>query len=411
MEVAATVDDFGPGPHRFRDPRQADAWTGRLKRMIGNWSPDDGLIEHYRRAHFVGDPAADALVLWMHATGHRAALAMFNQALEQGLASIAEPPEPLRRFFEEVEAVPAWLSRGTLVRACNAVDRVSLGHGYVLFSVSLLAGYVSSGITKTLAATGELARMAPRRVAETSKFVDDVYDSRTLGRNTDGFKSTVRVRLMHAFVRQKLLSSGWDTARWGVPINQADMAGTVLSFSIAYMLGLRALGFLIPARDREALIHLWRYVGRLLGVQDTLLAATEIESMRLLWLAAASQEGPDGDGRALAQALLTVPGAYRPPGRLGELVGAFDTAFSAGFTRFFVGDAAADGLGLPNTWWKYALLVVAPLNMCRELLSRALPEGARVGPRLGRAMNRYKMQNLIGSNPVRFVPRTGASSS
>jgi hypothetical protein len=410
MDTKTSVDDFGSGPQRFRDPRHGDAWTQRLRRIIGNWTPDDELVDHYRRAHFQGDPAADVLVEWMHETGQREAMALFNQALEGGLACVSNPPEALRRFFVEVEAVPAWLSRGSLVRACRAVDRASLGHGYVLFSVSLLAGYVSAGITKTLVATGELERMAPRRVAETSKFVDDVYDSRTLERCSDGFKSTIRVRLMHAFVRRKLLRGGWDTARWGVPINQADMAGTVLSFSIAYLIGLRSLGFIVPRRDREALIHLWRYVGRLLGVQDGMLAATETESLRLLWLAAASQEGPDADGRALAQALLGVPHAYRPPGRFGALVAAFDTAFSAGFTRCFVGDEAADGLGLPDTWWKFALFVIAPLNLCRELLSRALPSRARLAPRLGRAMNRYKMQNLLGNTPVKFVPRTGAAS-
>jgi hypothetical protein len=151
----------------------------------------------------------------------------------------------------------------------------ALGHGYVLFSVSLLAGYVSAGITKTLVATGELERMAPRRIAETSKFVDDVYNSKTLGRSSDGFKSTIRVRIMHAFVRRKLLRAGWDVQRWGVPINQADMAGTVLSFSISYLLGLRMLGFVITRRERHALINLSRYFGRLHGVEDALLPANE----------------------------------------------------------------------------------------------------------------------------------------
>ncbi len=117
--------------------------------------------------------------------------------------------------------------------------------------------------------------MAPRRVAETSHFVEAVYASRTLERDSEGFKSAIRVRIMHAFVRHKLLRSGWDTGRWGVPINQADMAGTVLSFSVTYLIGLRMLGFVIQRRDREALVHFWRYTGRLLGVSDALLAATE----------------------------------------------------------------------------------------------------------------------------------------
>jgi hypothetical protein len=243
----------------------------------------------------------------MHRSGLREGRALFERALEHGIDSIPEAPEPLRAFFSEIEEAPLWLERGSLLRACRVVRRFALWHDYVLFSVSLLAGYASAGITKTLAATGELEAMAPRRIAETSKFLEDLYESPGLERASKGFKSAIRVRMMHAFVRDKLLRDGWETDRWGLPINQADMAGTVLSFSITYLIGLRLLGFVIPRGDREALIHLWRYTGRLLGVAESLLPVNEKQSLRLLWLVASTQEGPDDDGRALARALLRVP--------------------------------------------------------------------------------------------------------
>jgi hypothetical protein len=346
----------------------------------------------------------------MHQSGMRAAMATFDQALEHGIDSVAHPSEPLRRFFDEVDVVPSWLSRRSVSHACDVAERAALGHSYVLFSVSLLAGYVSAGITKTLVATGELERMAPRRIAETSKFVDDVYGSKTLERMGDGFKSTIRVRIMHAFVRRKLLRSGWDVQRWGVPINQADMAGTVLSFSISYLLGLRMLGFVITRRERHAVIHLWRYVGRLLGVEDALLAATESESKRLLWLSAVTQEGPDDDGVALARALLTVPSAYGGSRRNGQLLAAFDTHFSAGLTRFFLGKATADRMGLPDTLWKHAVLAIAPLNFVAEIVGRVAPFVTRASSRTGRAVNAYKRRMLVGSRPVSFAPRDGASA-
>jgi hypothetical protein len=332
-------------------------------------------------------------------------MATFERALEHGPASIPNLPVPVRALFEQVEVVPAWLNRKALTRACRVRDYASLGHGYVLFSVSLLAGYASSGITKTLMATGELERMAPRRIAETSKFIDDVYASKTLSRSSEGFKSTIRVRVMHAFVRYKLLQSGWDVQRWGVPINQADMAATVLSFSISYLLGLRALGFIIPRADREALIHLWRYAGQLLGVNDTLLAATEGEAWRLLKLVAASQTGPDEDGKALAKALLGVPVAYGGASRAGRMFGQFDAAFCAGFTRFCVGDSIANGLGLPNDIPRYAFLGLAAANMCTELLARAVPAVQRIKTRLGHRLDLRRMGPLVAGKRVQFAPR------
>jgi hypothetical protein len=402
--------DFGPGPHRFRDPWRSDEWTKRFAWLVAKGKPDAATVADYRRAHFEGDPTADALVEWMHRVGMHTGMELFERALEHGRGCIDDLPEPLEAFFDAIEAVPAWLDRSTLVRGCAVPKRAALGHGYVLFSVSLLAGYVSAGITKTLVATGELERMAPRRVGETAKFVNDVYASQTLQRTSDGFKSTIRVRIMHAFVRRKQLDSGWDIPRWGVPINQADMAGTVLSFSMSYLLGLRMLGFIITQHEREALLHVWRYVGYLLGVRETLLAATEAEALRLLWLAATSQAGPDDDGKALAKALLGVPAAYRGASKLGELLSAFDTAFQAGLTRFFVGDTAANGLGLPDTLWKYSPLLVAPINFCSELIGRVVPGPRDISARLGRSLNDYRTNTLTGAGPVKFAPRSAVRS-
>ena len=401
--------DFGAGPHRFRDPFLPGSQPDGLKRLMPGYKPDQALVDFYRRAHFQGDPAADALVMWMHGFGMREGRALVERALERGLDDIPNPPPPLRAFFEEIEVVPVWLDRKTLARACRVPLRATLGHNYVLFSISLLAGYLSSGITKTLAATGELEAMAPRRVAETSQFIESLYASRTLDRDSEGFKNTIRVRLMHAFVRDKLLRSGWDTSRWGMPINQADMAGTVLSFSVTYLMGLRMLGFVVSRAEREALIHFWRYAGRLLGVSDLLLPATERESMRLLWLVAATQTGPDDDGRALARALLGVPEAYGQDGRLGEMLARFDVRFCAGFTRSFIGDSAADDLGLPDTKWKYGFWAFATANLCGEVLRLASPTAGRLPSRVGRVLADFRRRSMLAGSSATFEPRTVAT--
>jgi hypothetical protein len=401
--------DFGPGPHRFRDPFLPGPHAHRLDRLMPGYKPDQPLVDFYRRAHFQGDPAADALVAWMHSFGQREGRALVERVLERGLDDVLDPPAPLRAFFEEIEVVPAWLDRRTLARACRVPRRATLGHNYVLFSISLLAGYLSSGVTKTLAATGELEAMAPRRVAETSQFIESLYASRTLGRDSAGFKNTIRVRLMHAFVRDRLLRSGWDTSRWGMPINQADMAGTVLSFSVTYLMGLRMLGFVVSRAERAALIHFWRYTGRLLGVSEALLPATERESMRLLWLVAATQTGPDDEGRALARALLGVPDAYLHEGLLGEMLARFDARFCAGFTRSFIGDSAADDLGLPDTPWKYAFLAFATANLAGEVLRLAFPVAGRIPSRLGRVLADFRRRSLLEGRSATFEPRTVAA--
>jgi hypothetical protein len=115
-----------------------------------------------------------------------------------------------------------------------------------------------------------------------------------LSRFAEGFAMTVRVRLIHAQVRRLLLESGrWRDDAWGAPINQCHMAGTNLMFSVGVLDGLSRLGYRFEPVEREALVHLWRYAGYLLGVDPELLTADEIEGNRLLRLMFEFEPEPD----------------------------------------------------------------------------------------------------------------------
>ena len=56
-----------------------------------------------------------------------------------------------------------------------------------------------------------------------------------------GIRSAQKVRLMHDAVRHLILEHGWDPAL-GLPINQEDQLGTLLTFSAVILDGLRKLG-------------------------------------------------------------------------------------------------------------------------------------------------------------------------
>ena len=60
-----------------------------------------------------------------------------------------------------------------------------------------------------------------------------------------GIRTVQKVRLMHAAVRHGLHhveNLKWDELFFGVPINQEDLAGTLLTFSFLSIDGLRKLG-------------------------------------------------------------------------------------------------------------------------------------------------------------------------
>jgi hypothetical protein len=261
--------------------------------------PDDPRVERLKQALFEDDPVADAAVAWMH--GDPARREAFERVLERG----GEPPPELRALFAEVDRVPDWLDRKMVRLGTETLMRVGRGAVYALGGASLMSGYLSCGAVKPLVRTGALTRAARRRLAETGMYIHDLASSKELHRFSPGVKSSVRVRLLHSMIRMRQRSSpDWNLEAWGIPINQRDMIGTHLEFTVAFIGGLTALGYLISRKEREALMHMWRYVGHLMGIRADLLPATFNEGIELAWIFNATEKGPDEDGR-------TTPGSTR----------------------------------------------------------------------------------------------------
>lgn len=95
-----------------------------------------------------------------------------------------------------------------------------------------------------------------------------------------GWKSAVRVRLLHAQVRVRIARgkgrlNTYDIERDGVPINQGacaefraradacaeDLFATLGSFSIAPLWSLRRMGFSLTNREQLAFLAVWRHIG------------------------------------------------------------------------------------------------------------------------------------------------------
>jgi ER-bound oxygenase mpaB/B'/Rubber oxygenase, catalytic domain len=392
-------------PLRYRDPFTPEPWARNVARLAPKIVRDEPQLHSFAVAHMEGDPLADELVTWMLADRSGQARASFELALTGGLAGVSEPAAPLAAFFEQVERVPAWLDRACIERASALFHRAYWGSERVLFSTGLLAGYVSGAVSKVLTATGALERMAQRRAAETQKFICDVYGPGSMARFSDGFITTIRVRVMHAMVRRQLIARGFDVGSWGVPINQADMAATALQFSITFVLGLRGLGFHVSAEEADAVLHLWRYTGMLMGVRSDFLPSTEAEARRQLRLSVASQAGPDDDSRALARALISIdlrPGGDAAARRLAKL----DMRYREALARLALGRDAADALGLPNTIWTCIVPLLIPLVFAAECLRRLVPGGNRIALKLGRRRARNSLAAQLGSKLPSYQPHT-----
>jgi hypothetical protein len=382
-------------------------WGKRLGAIRPVIDPSDPRVDAMRDALLDADPLADEVATWLRAHATRGSRALFEHAVERGPVAYRDLPESARAFFRHVDPVPLWADPGALRSGSETMLRAWPVGSWSLAGFALAGGYLAGATVKPLAMTGTLSQMAYRRLAETTRFVLDVATSPGFGRYSSGFKTTVRVRIMHAEVRARLIASGqWQTGAWGVPINQQDMLATVLQFSVAYAHGVRALGLVLSERESDSLMHLWRYVGYVMGVRQELLPLGFAEACAVYRVLAMSQAGPDDDSRALTQALLHVP-RERRQGAHDEKRGEIEAHFLAGYIRHVLGDEAADALGVPDDAWKYAPAVVAPAIRGLEILRAAVPGATRLAVRLGRSVAQAHVERMLAGRPATFAAPHG----
>jgi len=142
---------------------------------------------------------------------------------------------------------------------------------------------------------------------------------------------------------------------------------------VTYLLATMALGRIDTRAEREAVMHLWRYAGTLMGVREDLLPRSFREGLEQLAIFNLTEAGPDEDGRALAAALVKAWHAGGPEGLRSPRVQRVVGRTIVGFCRHFLGQEAADALGLPDTAFKHWPWLRAGLRMPYEVLQLAVP--------------------------------------
>lgn len=358
--------------------------------------PDERQWQRMGEALMVGDPVADDLAKYVRGEGGGKAFAQFKKIVDSGDFDQKGLAPPLRAFFDAVKQPPAWVDWDRLERGARASSISGQTGMRVLRDLGLMAGYQARGINQTLIMTGALEKGVSRRVAETTKWWLDCVTPGGLERNAEGFKTTLRVRLIHAMVREQLLEDPeWDTSMWGLPISQLDMQATYLAFSVSFLFGQKLMGTLISRQDSEDVIHLWRYIGWLMGVDESLLCKTEQEGRIALYQNVISQATGDENSRKLGRSLMDEPLGRRYP-HFGKLRGQWERQVHLSMTRLFVGGKGMDALGLPRTAMPWYPAVFAPLNAVWTTGHRLLPGGRDRLIRKGSKAQRTQLHTLFG---------------
>lgn len=316
----------------------------------------------------LGDPPADAVIQDVFARQQIDAVNQIMRVLVRNDAPPpAELPEPVRIYLDQTDDVPLWADPAKIALGQELFCRYGPQIVLILNCYSLPASYAARKGVQVLHRTTRLQSSAHRRVVETAHMVMDVMRPGGLAPAGTGVRTAQKVRLMHAAVRHLLLQD-WD-AELGVPINQEDLAGTLLTFSYVVVDGLRKLGLDLEHAEVEAYFHAWNVVGHIMGVREDLLAATEAEGRELNDLIWRRQAQANPEGQALTDALIQYM-QYATPGNM------FD-GFPASMMRFFLGDATADMLGIEPADWTRRM--IGPLRFLTALGDDAGDEISPIG--------------------------------
>ena len=293
------------------------------------------------------DPLADQVITDLFAQEGRAAVqAFFEQLIRQIELPLGAMPERIKTFFSEASTFPDWADSTRLM----AAERVFLDHGpkmlLLLYFKSLPTLYLCANGAEVLRLTGRLSpqreghEVFARRVAETGQFLLHVMSEGGLRSCGPGLHSLLRVRLIHAAIRQFIPPEQWGDA-WGRPINQEDLAITLMTFSLSLIDGLAQLGAPLTGQEGEDYLHAWCVAGHFLGIDPDLRPDSVAEGRQLLRTILARQAAPSEAGQLLTQALVAFA-QEAWPGDKGD-------ATPEVMIRYLIGDEHARMLGLDGS--------------------------------------------------------------
>lgn len=249
----------------------------------------------------VGDETVDAMVTNLGRDAWRLG-PLLSRAPRNADPLPLEVPAEIAAWLWRASKLPRWAEQARLERA-SSFGAARLGAIVaLLFTASLPRLFTSAKGSLVLGASGRMTEDMDKRINETGRFVLDVWSQGGFRASGAAIRSTLRVRLLHAAVRAHLRRHADFTQE--VPINQEDMLGTLLGFSIVVTDGLRRLGLAVDARDAEDTWHLFRVVGALSGVKSRLLPASVAEARWELERIEDQQAMASEAGRLLAARLL-----------------------------------------------------------------------------------------------------------
>ena len=230
----------------------------------------------------IGDPLGEAMAEDLAELSSEESMRLVEAAMNDGdREALRNAPDSLREFFRDAETPPEWLDYSKFAPGVRMSHRNSQ-----LVLAAFVAGVLIEGFTTNIAKsfliTGRVRDQGVRRLGQNNRHMMEIFLPGGLYRDGDGWKLSVRIRIVHARLRHLLDNSeDWDTEAWGVPISAAHLGYAISAFSARLLKHMKTLGATYNDAEYASFMAVWRYSGYLMGIPETILFQDADEALKL----------------------------------------------------------------------------------------------------------------------------------
>ena len=246
-------------------------------RAIG---PD--IADKYIAHTLIGDPLGEAMMEDLAGLSSAESSRLIEAAMQQeGEEALKNTPASLREFFRDAETPPEWLDYAAFTPSVRMFHRNSSVILAAFVAGVLIEGFTTN-IAKSFHITGRVRDSGLRRLGQNNRHMMEIFLPNGMYRYGDGWKLSVRIRIVHARVRRLLMhSEEWDTEAWGLPVSAAHLGYAISAFSARLLKHMKTLGARYNDEEYTSFMAVWRYSGHLMGIPETILFKDADEALKL----------------------------------------------------------------------------------------------------------------------------------
>ena len=196
-------------------------------------------------------------------------ISLINSWTEIPVCLPSDFPSELRIFFGFYQEVSKKIPSEILKKGQELFNQKGDLYLAMLGFYSLPYCYAFADGAQVLVRSKRILESIGERLGETGSFVLEIFKPGAFTSSHEAYLVCAKVRLIHAFSRffVEKYAKDWNPD-FGKPINQEDMIGTNLAFSLIVLRGWRKLGFSVSQEETTLVMQYWKWIGELMGINE-----------------------------------------------------------------------------------------------------------------------------------------------